>query len=293
MPRIRFRNIATGTTQDADAALPIDATPYGGSAATLRPKALRTRAATPVVLPPENRQRPVISGTPETASTLSLTGFDWEGATSFSFRWLSDGVLVGSAATYVVQNTDEGKTITAEMQGAGAGVTSAWVAASTVLFIPVAALAVVLPDEWDTYEAVADADTRKAFMRVNDTPTAGFEFGFWRSETPGPEDVTLTSLGAFSAVSGGSEATSSGRASVGTPSARTTQYVRIAERNIANPTNTALWRWVSETKTYLVSSTPAAPVVTVSQGLAVGEIVVNITAVADPSGRAITRYEYR
>jgi len=293
MPRIRFRNIATGTTQDANAALPIDATPYGGSAATLRPKALRTRAAASVVLPPENRQRPAIVGTPATASTLSLAGFDWDGAGEFNYRWLSDGVLAGSAATYVVQSTDEGKTITAEMQGVGAGVTSRWVSAANVVFIPVVALAVVTADEWETYEAPADADTRKTFMRIDDTPSAGFEFGFWRSATPGPEDVTLTTLGAFTFVTDHYEATSSGRNPIGTPSARSTQYVRIAERNIAAPTNTALWRWVSETKTYLSSSTPDVPVVTVSQGTAVGEIIVNITTLADASGRAVTKYQYR
>ena len=292
MPKIRFTDTSTGIKADADSDLPIDATPYGGSAATVRPKVYRIAAASPSILPPENLQRPVIVGAPTVASNLSLAGFNWDGATSFGFRWLADGVLVGTGETYAVGTGDQGKTITAEMQGIGIA-TSGWVSATNVLFIPIVALAVVNPDEWSTYEAPADADTRKTFMRIDDTPSAGFEFGFWRSSTPVPDDVTLTTLGAFAYVTDHYEATSSGRNPIGTPSARSTQYVRIAERNIAAPTNTALWRWVSETKTYLSSSTPGVPVVSVSQGTAVGEIIINITTVADPSDRAVTRYEYR
>lgn len=291
MPKIRFTDISTGTTQDADADLPIDAKPYGGSEATVRPKVYRTAAASAVVLPPVNQFAPSIAGTPAVSSILSLSGFDWDGATSFAYRWYSDGVLAGTGETYTTQTGDQGKTITAEMQGVGAA-TSGWVAATNVVFIPIVAMAVVTADEWETYEAPADADTRKTFMRIDDTPSAGFEFGFWRSATPGPEDVTLTSLGAFTFVTDHYEALSSGRNPIGTPAARSTQYVRIAERNIADPTNTGLWRWVSETKTYLSSSTPAAPVVSVTQGAAEGEIIVNITTLADPSDRAITRYEY-
>ena len=293
MPKIRFTDISTGTTQDADADLPIDATPYGGSEATVRPKVYRTAAASAVVLPPVNQIAPTIAGTPAVAATLSLAGFDWDGASSFAHRWLADGVLVGSAATYTVQTGDQGKTISAEMQGIGAGVSSGWVAATNVVFIPVVALAVVTADEWQTYEATADADTRKMYVRVDDTPSAGFEFGFWRSATTGPEDVTLITMGALSYVTDHYEATSAGQAAVGTPTARTPQYIRIAERNVANPTNTGLWRWVSEEKSYLASSVPATPVVSVSQGTAVGEIIINITTLADASGRAVTKYQYR
>ena len=293
MPKIRFTDISTGTKQDADAPLPIDASPYGGSGATVRPKVYRTAAAPAAVLLPVNQLPPAIAGTPAVAATLSLAGFDWDGATSFAYRWLADGVLVGSADTYTVQSGDQGKTISAEMQGIGGGVSSGWVAATNVVFIPVVALAVVTADEWQTYEATADADTRKMYVRVDDTPSAGFEFGFWRSATTGPEDVTLITMGALSYVTDHYEATSAGQASVGTPTARTPQYIRIAERNVADPTNTGLWRWVSEEKSYLASSVPATPVVSVSQGTAVGEIIINITTLADASGRAVTKYQYR
>jgi hypothetical protein len=177
------------------------------------------------------------------------------------------------------------------MQGVGAGATSAWVSATNVLFIPSVALTVVLSNEWDTYEDLVN--TRRTFVRVNDTPTAGFAFVYWRSATPGPDNVALTTPEEFLFVTDHYEATSSGVADVGTPANRTPQYVRIAERSVADPTNTSLWRWVSEAKSFLASSTPTAPSVSASQGTGAGEIILNLGIVADPAGRAITRYEYR
>lgn len=291
MPKIRFTDTTSGAKQDADADLPIDAKPYGGSGATLRPKVFRTAAAA-VVIPPQVNTLPTIGGGPEVSNVLSLS-FDFEGGSTFSYRWLLDGVLSGSSATYTIQSGDQGKTITAEVQAIGAGVSSAWYTAANVVFVPVSALAVVTPEEWDTYEAPADADTRKMFAVVNDSPTAGYEFMFARYATLPPDDVAAASLGAMTFVVDRWEATSSNRAAIGTPSARTIQYIRIAERNIADPSNTGLWRWVSETKSYFASSTPTEPVVSVTQGTGVGEILINITTVADPSGRAVTGYEYR
>ena len=290
MPKIRFRNIATGTTQDADGALPLDATPYGGSAATIRPKAYRQSAAAAAVIPPQNVAPPNIVGAVGVYQTLAHAGDDWIGATSFNYRWLSNGVLVGTAAAYVVQPSDEGNTITMEKQGVTLGATSAWIAATASVFIPTIIAAVVLNNEWSVSEALLDADTRKVFARVDDNPTDGYEFCI--SIDP-VADVTLAPLEVMTAIQAHYELTAATPAAVGSPTNRTVQSVRVAERLIADPTNINTPRWVSEIKTFTASSTPAAPTVALSQGPGDGEIIINLTTKAPDSGRAITSYQYR
>ena len=290
MTRIRFTDVTTGSSQEANADLPIDAIPFGGSGATVRPKVLVGRSTTTVLLGPRNEVPPAISGSAVVGAVLSPIGYSWIGATSIIHNWFSDGSLVGTDSTYTVQSGDQGKTITYR-QAASNGVTGGWVQATNILFIPSVALTVVLADEWDTYEDLVS--TRRAFVRVNDTPTAGFAFVYWRSASLGPDNVALTTPEEFLFVTDHYEATSSVAADVGTPANRTPQYVRIAERSVADPTNTALWRWVSETKSFFASSTPTAPSISASQGTGAGEIIINLGTVADPAGRAVTRYEYR
>lgn len=284
MTKIRFTDTSTGTKQDADAALPINAAPYGGSGATVRPKVFRTASAT-VTIPAQNRTPPVIMGPPGYAQTLYLAA-DWDGATAFSYEWYSNGALVGSSANYVPQLTDQGKTITARMQATG----SAWVDATNSVFIPTVTFAVVLDTEWQATEAVLDTDTREAFARVDDTATDGFEFC---AAFSAPANVTAATPTPMTLVESHYEAQTTVPYAVGGPQARTVVPVRIMERLISDPTNTAYWRWVSEVKTVTISSVPTAPAFTAATGADVGEITINRTVKADGSGRPVTADYYR
>ena len=106
MTRIRFTDVTTGSSQEANADLPIDAIPFGGSGATVRPKVLVGRSTTTVLLGPRNEVPPAISGSAVVGAVLSPIGYSWIGATSIIHNWFSDGSLVGTDSTYTVQSGD-------------------------------------------------------------------------------------------------------------------------------------------------------------------------------------------
>lgn len=290
MTKIRFTNVVTGAKQDADAALPIDAADFGASLSTVKPAVFRVGASFTSQVPPENTAPPVISGPPGVGQVLSLTGFTFNYATNIFYSWYANGTLVATTSTYTPQTSDRGKTISAEIYASAGGPTSAPVAATNTVFIPSVNLAVVLDNEWETYEATSDSQTRQTYVRVNDNPTEGYQFCAAFSPSA---DVTTSILTPLTAVQSHYETLSNLPAPVGTALARTQQTVRIAERLIADPDNSDLWRWVSGEKSFEISSVPTLPSFTVTQGTLPGEILFNLTGQSSGSGRAVTAVKYR
>lgn len=290
MTKIRFTNVSTGAKQDADGALPIDAANFGASGSTVKPKAYRVGSFISAVVVPENTVPPIISGFPGVGQSLSLTGYSFDGATAYTYRWLSGGTLVATTPTYTVQDSDRGRVISAELAASAGGPSGAFIPATNFVFIPVVILAVVLDSEWEAYEALSDAQTRRTYVRVNDNPTEGYQFCAAFSPSA---DVATSILVPLAAVQSHYETLSDLPAPVGTALARTQQTVRIAERLIADPNNSDLWRWVSGEKSFAISSVPTPPTFTVTQGTLNGEIIFNLTAQSSGSGRAVTAVKYR
>lgn len=292
MPKFRVTDTTTGTFQDGEGALPFDIAGLGDAGATVRARVWNTSAGSAVVIPPYNRIAPEIIGTPDVGQVLSLDGDSWNGAVAFNYWWYADGVEVATTATYTVVSGDRGKTITAakQAQGVGGSDPSPVIAATNSLFIPASGGDGTLDaGEYLFQEAVADVDTRKTYVEIYDNPPTDYEWVIYRGTDPSGVISTV----AVPTWDGTKWVwTSVGQAAVGTgPSGRTTVYVRIGLREIAFPSNAYFVTPAGQS--FLASSIPGAPVVSYSQGAGQGEIYVDITGLADPAGRPVTRYEYQ
>ena len=257
----------------------------------MRVQVWNTSTGTAVVIPPYNDLPPEIIGTPDVAQVLSFGGDAWNGASGFNYWWYADGVQVATTATFTVTSAERGKTITGAMQAQGVGGSdpSEVISTANSLYIPTGSGDGTLDAAEYTYrEALADADTRKTYVVVSDTPPAGFEWIAYRGTASAGD---LAFVAALTFDSGQYIWTSSGRSAVGTgPNGRTPVYVRIGLREIAVPANKYFVTPAGEF--FLASSIPGVPTVSYADGAGQGEIYVTLNAAADNAGRSITGYEY-
>lgn len=292
MVKFRVTETTNGNFQNAEGDLPFDIAGLGPDGATVRVKIWNSSTGSASVTPPYSILPPEILGTPEVAQVLSLGGDAWNGAIGFNYWWYADGVQVATTATYTVVTSDRGKTITAakQAQGVNGSEPSAAVPATAGVFIPATGGdGVLLAGEYYFSEAVADADTRKTYVEVYDTPPSGYEWIVYRGTNPAG-DLATVALAVFDGTK--YVWTSTGTAAAGTgPAGRTTVYVRIGLRETAVPTNKYFVTPAGEY--FLATSIPGAPYASLSQGAGQGEIYVTIDVAADGAGRQITSYQYQ
>ena len=291
MVKFRVTENSNGTFEDAEGSLPFDIDGLGPAGATVRAQVWATSAGTAVVIAPYNTIPPEIIGTPDVAQVLSLGGDSWNGAVGFNYWWYANGVQVATTATFTVTSAERGKTITAAMQAQGVGGSepSAVIGASNSVFIPAGSGDGTLDaGEYIFQEALADVDRRKTYVEVYDTPPTGFDWVIYRG-TNAAGDLASVAVPTF--VVDKWVWTSTGTAAVGTgPAGRTVVYVRIGLREIAAPTNKYFVTPAGES--FLASSIPGAPTVSLAQGAGQGEIYITIDSAADGAGREITGYQY-
>ena len=291
MVKFRVTETSNSTFENAEGSLPFDIDGLGPEGATVRVQVWNTSAGSATVIPPYNILPPEIFGAPEVAQLLSLGGDAWDGAVGFNYWWYADGAEVATTSTYTVVSGDRSKTITAakQAQGVGGSDPSVIIATSNSLFISSnIGDGTLVAGEYIFQEAVADADTRKTYVEIYDTPPSGYEWIIYRGTNPAG-DLASVAVPTFDGTK--SVWTSTGQAAVGTgPTARTTVYVRIGLRETAVPTNKYFVTPAGEY--FLASSTPGAPYASLAQGAGQGEIYITIDTPADGAGRVITGYQY-
>lgn len=292
MVKFRVEETSSGNFQDAEGSLPFDIAGLGPDGATVTVKIWNTSTGTASVIAPYNVIPPEISGTAEVGQVLSFIGDAWVGAIGFNYWWYVGGVQVATTATYTVVTGDRGKTITGAMQaqGVGGSAPSEIVQATNSLFIAAnIGDGTLTSDEYIFQEATADADTRKTYVEVYDTPPSGYEWVAYRGAVSAG-DIAFVAALTFDGTK--YVWTSTGQAAVGTgPNGRTTVYVRIGLREIAVPANKYFVTPAGEN--FLASSIPGAPAVSYATGAGAGEIYVTIDSAADGAGRVITGYQYQ
>lgn len=141
MPKFRFRQ-PNGSYIYADAELPVTITDdYGAQGSGIFARTYKDSTIVSATLPPVNLTAPSISGLGEPGETLSLTGDTWDGATTYEYEWTSSVLgLVGTSATYIIDQEDAGATITARKRAITNATESLWVSATNSIL--------VTPFEW-------------------------------------------------------------------------------------------------------------------------------------------------
>lgn len=104
----------------------------------------------------------------------------------------------------------------------------------------------IADDAWDTYEAPADADTRKTYATATATLPGGKKLSVYRGINPAGDLASLADM----TGSGPYTWTSTGLTALGA-----TNYVRIAMRN----TDGSGAEWVTATKSWVASNVPLSP----------------------------------
>ncbi len=104
----------------------------------------------------------------------------------------------------------------------------------------------IADDAWDTYEATADADTRKTYATATATLPGGKKLSVYRGTNPSGDLASLADM----TGSGPYTWTSTGLTALGW-----TNYVRIAMRN----TDNSGAEWVTLPKSWVASNVPLSP----------------------------------
>lgn len=213
------------------------------------------------------------------AITATYTLYKNAVETAFSPVLGADGRL-----TFTDTSTDTQFYVRERATAPGAGATTAVSNSIYVAAAPVDTL--IAPEQWTFGEALADADTRKAYLTCAGSPAATKKLRWYWGTVAAGDSAFLTD---FSGSAGAYTATSVGQASVSSPNEYgQTRYARIAECSAGN----AFEKWASESKEYKHSGVPGVPTVSATTGAGQGEILVDITNGAATNGRALIRYEY-